>query len=615
MEPRRNASRRPVLWVLLAVGLAMGLLVVLHVAGSPGPGLGDSSEAEDRVESANRHVARSEESTRVGPTLAGTTTGPRVAHGPVTVSVRDQGGVPLPEVEVEVFDLEVGQDVDAREVRIGGVRTDASGRATFADLPYDGSLTAMVRRVEGDPQRSSPGGGFYFLTTLPRQGGADPDAPPESVATYMPDPTFAPPGSSWRATAAVLGPEVTLVLDRGLPLRLEVREGGRGRVRRETRFDVWPVWTRESPTTDPVTLALHAGDDATVRCRVRAPDGWLTPVEEAWVLQIHPLAQRLQATVPLRPEARIVVIVPEECRPFRTEDCALTITVAGFLLQRPVIEPEGPGRLGVRGAVFFPGDQVEVSGSIGEAWHVTGTAELGEEPRARVAVALRAESSRPKQDAVVITEIARVRWMGKAFRLDQHANIELTPVTFIALEPKTSLLLKIVDWRGAPAAHARVTWGAQTLVADASGRVRFPAVTVGQSEVRVVGAGAAFKHLVDVAEGRPEQVLTAPSGGTLDVEVVDDEGEGLAYPRIVLARADGLPQLEVMDGVQRIDPYGDAEGRRTFRFVSSGTLDVHATFGSRRATVTVLVSEGTHETVRTVLPRVRPEPAPEVETK
>ncbi|MFQ5474114.1 MAG: hypothetical protein ACE5FA_14690, partial [Dehalococcoidia bacterium] len=72
-----------------------------------------------------------------------------------------------------------------------------------------------------------------------------------------------------------------------------------------------------------------------------------------------------------------------------------------------------------------------------------------------------------------------------------------------------------------------------------------------------------------------------------------------------------LPYADLEDGVQRIDPYTDTRGRRTFCAVTPGVVTVTARYGNRRDVRTLKVADGRLTRAPLVLPTPLPTPRPE----
>jgi hypothetical protein len=93
-------------------------------------------------------------------------------------------------------------------------------------------------------------------------------------------------------------------------------------------------------------------------------------------------------------------------------------------------------------------------------------------------------------------------------------------------------------------------------------------------------------------------VLREPFGGTLDLVVTDGNGDPRPSARFQVT---GARVFDVVDGVQRLDRYVDARGRRTLARVEPGDVTVTATWGSHRGTAQVTVRDRERRTVRLVL--------------
>ena len=83
--------------------------------------------------------------------------------------------------------------------------------------------------------------------------------------------------------------------------------------------------------------------------------------------------------------------------------------------------------------------------------------------------------------------------------------------------------------------------------------------------------------------------------------VVDAGGAPRPFARIRLASATGSPALDVVDGVQRADPFTDETGRRSFHRVPPGLASVEATWGSARASTSLTVRDRDLHAVRLVV--------------
>jgi hypothetical protein len=129
---------------------------------------------------------------------------------------------------------------------------------------------------------------------------------------------------------------------------------------------------------------------------------------------------------------------------------------------------------------------------------------------------------------------------------------------------------------------------------DSRGVLRISGLPTGPVTARLVEPGLVPTH--ETAIVRPDttsEVLLAESpGGALRVSVKTEDGRAAAYARLDVRQPSGEPWLDVEGGVQRIDPFVDAGGRRDLRRLEPGRVRVRATWGLLSATADVPVSEG-----------------------
>lgn len=82
---------------------------------------------------------------------------------------------------------------------------------------------------------------------------------------------------------------------------------------------------------------------------------------------------------------------------------------------------------------------------------------------------------------------------------------------------------------------------------------------------------------VEIREGETTEVeLVEPDPAMLEVTVVDAAGKPVPVARVEVVTPSGMPALDLVDGILRIDPYADELGRRTFTWVEPGAVTVRA---------------------------------------
>lgn len=592
-----------------------------------------------------------------GPRLAGSARPPPgVTHGPVLVRVLDPAGQPVAGLRVLA---DRGQDPapDASgPPRLEVQDTDGLGLARFADLPYDGhaSVAALARAQEGTRatevvQSVSPPMRLVLRRTssVGPADGAD-GQPPEGVPMLPDVPVlgrlFQGPGGGAGpqpdprqdgtahevASARVESPEVTLTVERLLPFRLDVRLGGDGRSLQGTRWQVTPRLEWAEDAFGSPRVPVRPGREASIGVRVQAPPGVVARRDAWWETWIHPAAERLEAVYPVRPALDLVVVFPGEALPFREEDWQAEITVAGLRLEHPDLAFVGNGRLRARGGSHCVTEKVTLGGTLAGRWSVSGEALIGPDPRATVVVEARLTplptptEARPDEAPDKSTPLTFTFTLGGT---DGEIRIVGGTAEWVAVDPALptagstapppppppgALRVRALAPTGAPAVGALVRIGERTATTDAEGLARFDGLTPGGVQVAVLGAGATGAAQAQVESGRTRTIDVQPgAGGTLEVELCDADGNAIPIGTVRVDQPSGLPWIDLSGGVQRLDPFTDARGRRTLEGVETGRVRVTGSYGTREVSVEVDLAEGQRLPVRLVLPVDRPAPPPE----
>jgi hypothetical protein len=161
-----------------------------------------------------------------------------------------------------------------------------------------------------------------------------------------------------------------------------------------------------------------------------------------------------------------------------------------------------------------------------------------------------------------------------------------------------SVRVRVLSWDGHPVQGATVA-GALT---DAGGEVLFESVSGGVHEFCAAAPGGLPMYgSVAVRAGRVvDLVLREPLGARLEVTTCDASGRLLPAAEVRVDRRDTIV-LDVVDGIQRLDWYTGADGRRSFARVQPGPTTVNATWGSRTGSTHVTLVDGETATIEIVL--------------
>ena len=167
--------------------------------------------------------------------------------------------------------------------------------------------------------------------------------------------------------------------------------------------------------------------------------------------------------------------------------------------------------------------------------------------------------------------------------------MSFTDLVLEEIQPYPSLLgtvrLQLIDRDGKPAAGVPVAACGVAGTTDKDGRVTLVGVHQGTFPIRVREDGWTFPVMSVTLVGRQvtEVVTREAAGGEVEILVRDAEGNPVPFAALEVARADGQIWYDVDDaGVQRLDPYVDARGRRILTHQPPGTLRVRASLGTRK---------------------------------
>ncbi len=356
------------------------------------------------------------------------------------------------------------------------------------------------------------------------------------------------------------------------------------------------------PTTEAATVPLGAGRSARSRLVFDLPPRWVTWDQPGFDGVLAAGVREVVVHVPLRHALTLEVTVlgPDG----RAADGA-TIAALWVGGRR---HPLGAFAVGVDGVAridripFLPGEPV------------VGEVDWQREPGA---ITVESVENGPFADAPLKTRVpddrtapwaVTVRLRGPTAYVTDHNETDQDVAEAPRPEPPSgargTVRVRVLDRDGGPIAGADVQVGSVAGRSGADGLLTLEDVPAGTQRV-VARADGHFPTggEVVVTGGRTAGVeVREARGATLDVLVVDADGRGRTAARCDVVTAGSIAPFDVADGVQRLDAFTDARGRRTFARVAPGTVTLTAKWGSHRAVVTRDVRDGERASVRIELP-------------
>ncbi len=559
-------------WLLLAGGEEAGDSALDDTAIEDGRAEGDLLKAD----------ARKGEASAPAPVLAGRAPRDELPdRGPVRVRVRGAGGVPLPGVTVHLVPTE-GANV-AKPLQ--SLAADAQGSVVFSDAPYDGSVSARV-------DATNPDGKYVFV--LVRDGVVQAIAPNQPSSLLH---------------APVEQPELMLQPATGLPLHVRIESSVRGRALPGVSWGVMPrfhtpafdEWRKGGQAGYPLPVA-H-GRDTTVKFTLAGDlDAHMATDKHHYKVRVHPGARSLDAVLPLRPMARILVLFdpPEgtEDRLWRPKKLYLgtwsEAHVTGDAHQRYL----------VKGVPHIPGEPIEISGLLG-TWKITAKGRMPVD--AEETLVLHAQAK--KVHIVKSQATAKITYTNGIALTSGSVKFDITAIEPIELDlykPAEKALprkfdVAVVDGSGRPVERAVVYIGTHGSSTDKKGIARFENLVPGTHVLKVWGTGPSWQDEVTVPEGSGAIRVTARVPGTVRLRVVDAEGNPMPYAKVEVQQPSVLAWSDVVDGVQRISPFTDHRGRRTLYNLETGNVLIKVSLGTRSAKKLIKVRPGQVTTARIVL--------------
>lgn len=653
---------RPRLLGILACTLAVGAVAWLVIEGGLLGEAGlqhDERVVHDAGPEASMAVDAAGKTIEDAPALEGREApmpDPSAGRGSVEVLVLGAGKQPLPGVVLEAVatgggvlarldDVTGGTDDAAAPAKSeAGVAlpptptatTDARGKAFFPDLPYDGTITVGTRTQHASvrlPHLAEGVRGSFVI--ISEEGGSS-----RTITTFA---------SGASGSVAIRGPEARIEIGRGLPLRLVEQAASTGATLELAPWAVTPyVGQAGRRELRPLPMiAAHVAHGAQNRLGVALSEraGFVRETGIDLNAYVSPLARELIAFVPQRPEAEVMLTVPEGVPLRAGADWGVRYKVDGRSHGKASAHLDGFGRVTVRGVPFLPGQQVWLGGKVKGYGHLSALGRFGTDAREPLALEGIWKPAAPSRvaEARAAEHAAKLEAMRAKLELSLaqvEREVDETSKDLLTLEVVQDAKgrLRLIDARGGgekilrgriesedkhlgkvrllvrrpdgtPAAGAWARVGKSKATLSAQGTARFDALEPGTHQVQVMGAGATFTAQVVVTAGETTPLeLDAPVGGAVHVEVVDAEGRGLPFARVYVEQESGLAHADLEGDVQRVDPFTDHRGRRTFRGVEAGEVEITAVYGARKASVKVPLGDRMAAPARIVLPVPAPQP-------
>lgn len=561
-----------------------------------------------------------------------------VERGPVLVRVIGHRGRPLAGIPVRLMgpgkvdtllpghetrvNLDTGETMPGKDrvIEVQGLvvksslLTDADGEVVFPDLPYDGSHAAEVVVQQG-----------RNVLLLGRAGRAAP-----SIELFFDDKNHEVPEGSIVILDDIInrsgslseldssqgvhrrtieGPETRIEVPAGLPFRFIPEDAATGRPLRSVAWEAAPRFTNAEakPEGPNDLLPVEVGQSQTISTAFKAPRGRVLHEDPTFPGWISPEAKRLEARLPLRAEAQIVIVLEGEVRIRDISKLEGQVWIPMMPApQSNTFELDAFGRLHVRGLPHLPGEMVAVDLTYeGKRIH-RADVPIGTDPAQAVVIEVTPKKPDPEESENVETDISSFLYDDFEIITGTFPTSRHTYTRDFDHDPKTTgrLAMRVLRPDGTPAHGALIgtVEGDWSLYAREDGRVLFKGLPPGKHRMFVLGAGAVSFHDAEITAGAETRLeVRADEGGRIALEVVDEQGRPVPYATITIEQPSGYEWAEVIDGVQRLDPFTNHEGRRTLHRLEPGAVTVNATFGSRYARTKVKVAKGMTQPLRLTL--------------
>ena len=160
-----------------------------------------------------------------------------------------------------------------------------------------------------------------------------------------------------------------------------------------------------------------------------------------------------------------------------------------------------------------------------------------------------------------------------------------------------SVRVTVLDHEGRPVKAATI----RQVDTDADGKALLTGLRPGRTLLVATAYGRLpMSGTIELTPGGSHELtLREPVGARLDVLVVDEEGRPRPSASVHVERGSAFDVDD--EGVQRMDPYTDHRGRRSFARVTPDRVVVRARWGSRSGGTEVSLEDGRRRQVRVVV--------------
>jgi|GEM_PF-6786716 len=360
---------------------------------------------------------------------------------------------------------------------------------------------------------------------------------------------------------------------------------------------------------------------SSIRLSVTAPAGYVTWERPSYAAQISRLATSALALCPLHRELDLSIEVRGRKGKVPGKPHVNTVELTGGGDRRDVPSEEvAAGSFKVRGVAVLRGESLTIrgGGSVvderGKDEFVWGIFTFVVPPRGEARVKGRLQLGPFEEPPVVFRTSDHMSRLGERgftsttlvrgrFRPNRKGGWERR-VASVGSGP-LRIVARTSD--GQPARRTSIEirthdGGTKVLDTDERGEVAMQA-PLGPVEVWLVEPGLvpAVRPAEVTKAGGPAVEVQEPIGGKLDVVVVTEDGRAVPCARLDVDLPSGEPWIDLTNGIQRIDDFTDAEGRRSLHRVEPGSVQVYATWCLKSGKASVRVADGKRAEVRIVV--------------